>query len=1101
MDRQEEAKPMVENAGENTVTTIPRWTAPSITGHGAQSYRALVPWDLADALRRTVGELGVAPGISVLLLAAHARVLATVADERDLLIGCMLPEPPHDEVQVHLTVGQSTWADLVTHAAGAMAGARRNGARPESVLDLSGLAAGPVGRTSDHLRPGTVVRVAWERADDGLTLHLSYDSGAIDQTYAERFAGYHITALRWLVAGPGDRHDRQSLLSPAEASTQLYGLAGPRAELPGVTFADLFSERVRAAPGAIAAVHGEQRWTYAHLDERANRVAQALLAAGSGAEDVVAVVMHRTLDWISAALGVFKAGGVYLPVAPDFPAGRVATQLNRSKCRFVLSEPGSEELARQASAIMSEPPGVLSMSEIQTSTGPVPPSAVSLAPRQAAYIYFTSGSTGEPKGALCEHAGMLNHLYMKVEDLGMREGPNDVVAQTASQCFDISLWQFAAPLLIGGTVRIIDTDTQLDIAAFLDALTGGGVTVAQVVPSYLELLLTHLEQHPRDLGALRILSVTGELLKYDLVQRWFAAQPQVKLANAYGATEVSDDTMHEILDKVPERDFVTVGRSLRNVSTYILDQSLNLVPLGSVGEIAFSGVCVGRGYINDEERTREAFTFDPFRPDTRMYRTGDYGRWLPEGRIEYRGRRDEQIKIDGFRIEIGEIENKLLAIDGIREAALVIDRGSGESRNLVAFFSGDGVIAVKRVREVLSAQLPSYMMPTYFHQIERLPLTENGKIDKKALGNLARTLGHAGAAYAAPASASEQRLAMLWSEVLGTPLERIGRADSFFELGGTSLAAVRLLVSLDRKLSLKDLAAQPVLADLAATLDDRELGGPRQASGLLQQLAPVRSAHHTLVCFPYAGGNAVNFRSLAVELARDGIAVLGVEPPGHDFTDSEPPADVPTVARQVRDELAKRAPTPVVLWGHCAGAAAALETARLLEADGTPAERVFVGALLLDSPLALAEENAEVTAADTHRLLDRMRADNAYTDLDTFKPERAEVAGRAYRHDVLTSNNHLLRVHQDPATHRIGTPVDVVVARDDTSTAHFGTAYGNWKAVSGLVTLHVLEQGGHSFVCTRPADAAELVRAACLSPGRTGTGTADSLPPHRRARN
>jgi amino acid adenylation domain-containing protein len=1086
MDRQEEADPMVENAGDNAVTTIPRWTAPSITGHGTRSYRAPVPGELADALRRTAGELGVAPGIAALLLAAHARVLATVAGERDLLFGCVLPQPPHDKVQVHLTVGHSTWADLVTQAAGGLAGARCGDALPESVLDLSGLAASSAGRTGDDLRPGTVVRVAWERAGDGLTLHLSYDSGAVDQAYAERFAGYHITALRWLVAGPGDRHDRRSLLSPAEVNTQLYGLAGPRAELPGVTFADLFGERVRAAPGAVAAVHGEQRWTYAHLDERANRVAQALLAAGLRTEDVVAVVMHRTLDWIAAALGVFKAGGVYLPVRPDFPPGRVATQLNRSKCRFVLSEPGSAELTRQISALMPVPPAVLSVPEIQAGNGPTPPPAVTLAPRQAAYIYFTSGSTGEPKGALCEHVGMLNHLYMKVEDLGMREGPHDVVAQTASQCFDISLWQFAAPLLIGGTVRIIDTDTQLDIAAFLDTLTGGGVTVAQIVPSYLELLLTHLEQRPCDLGALRILSVTGELLKYDLVQRWFAAQPRVKLANAYGATEVSDDTMHEILDKVPERDFVTVGRSLRNVSTYILDKSLDLVPLGSVGEIAFSGVCVGRGYINDEERTREAFTLDPFRPDTRMYRTGDYGRWLPEGRIEYRGRRDEQVKIDGFRIEIGEIENRLLTIDGIREAAVVIDGGSGESRNLVAFFSGDGAIPVKRVRDFLSARLPGYMMPTYFHQMERLPLTENGKIDKKALGSLAGTLGHAGAAYTAPVSASEQRLAMLWSEVLGTPLERIGRADSFFELGGTSLAAVRLLVSLDRKLSLKDLAAQPVLADLAATLDERERGGTPLAASLLQQLAPVRSAHHTLVCFPYAGGNAVNFRSLAAELARDGVAVLGVEPPGHDFTDCEPPADVPTLARRVRDELAKRAPTPVVLWGHCAGAAAALETARLLEVDGTPAERVFVGALLLDSPLALTEENAEVTAADTHRLLDRMRADNAYTDLDTLKPERAEVVGRAYRHDVLTSNDHLLRVHAHPAGHRIGTPVDVVVARDDTSTAHFEAAYGNWKAVSGLVTLYVLEQGGHCFVCTRSADAAELVRAACLSPGRLG---------------
>lgn len=283
---------------------------------------------------------------------------------------------------------------------------------------------------------------------------------------------------------------------------------------------------------------------------------------------------------------------------------------------------------------------------------------------------------------------MLNHLYMKIEDMEIAAG--EVVTQTASQCFDISLWQFTAPLLVGGAVRIIDTDTQLDVDAFLDEITDGAVAVVQIVPSYLEVLLTHLEHHPRPLGGLRTISVTGEALKYELVQRWFAAHPGVKLVNAYGATEVSDDTMHEVLDGLPDRDFVTVGRSLRNVNTYILDENLALVPLGSPGEIAFSGVCVGRGYINDEERTRQAFVADPFEYGTRMYRTGDFGRWLPEGRIEYLGRRDEQVKIRGFRIEIGEIENKLLSMPGVHEAAVVIDGGAGDLRNLVAFFAGRG---------------------------------------------------------------------------------------------------------------------------------------------------------------------------------------------------------------------------------------------------------------------------------------------------------------------------------------------------------------------------------------------------------------------------
>ncbi|KUN68836.1 hypothetical protein AQJ46_19940 [Streptomyces canus] len=1078
---------------ERTYTRIPRWTMPLDEERGVAEHREELPSALTRALEEHA--VGTGAALPAVLLAAHARVLATVASEPDLLIG-LVPDAGRAEVPLRLTVADSTWTELTARAGTALAGAHRAEVRPEVVFDLSGLTAsdprtsdtdGTADRPDGGLDDGVVLRAAVARDSAGLSLRLVYDRAHLDEEYARRLAGYHLRALRLLAAQPGGLHHRQSLLSDEEVDTQVYGLAGPRADLSDRTFVDHFEQQVRRTPDAVAAVHADSRLTYRELDIRANRVANALLAAGARAEDVVAVVMDRTLDWIAAALGVFKAGGVYLPVRPDFPADRIAAQLRRSDCAFVLTEPAGADLVARAGALAERAPHVLAVPEIQASGITTDAPGLPIAPAQAAYIYFTSGSTGAPKGALCEHIGMLNHLRMKIDDMEMTNGSAEVVTQTASQCFDISLWQFAAPLLVGGSVRVVDTDVLLDVAGFVDELVTGRVTVTQIVPSYLEVLLTHLEQHPRPLGALRTVSVTGEALKYELVQRWFALYPDIKLVNAYGATEVSDDTMHEVLDRVPDRDFVTVGRSLRNVNTYVLDENLSLVPLGSPGEIAFSGVCVGRGYINDEERTREAFVADPFRPGTRMYRTGDFGRWLPEGRIEYLGRRDEQVKIRGFRIEIGEIENKLLGMAGIREAAVVIE-GSGDGpRNLVAFFSGGhggAEPATERARDFLAGLLPAYMVPTYFHQLERLPLTENGKIDKKALVRLAGTLGHGGATYAAPRTPAEQRLAMLWAQVLGVPLERIGRDDNFFELGGTSLAAVRLLVQLDRALSLKDLVAHPVLADLGTVLTDRDRGGERaSADGLLQPLAAARHPHRTLVCFPYAGGNAVNFRSLAAELERDGIAVLGVELPGHDFAGAEEPmADVTEIARRVRDEIAERVTTPVLLWGHCAGAAAALETARLLQEAGHPAERVFVGALLLEDTEALGAEMADVSDADNRTLLSRLRADNAYVELDELKPERADVVGRAYRHDVLSANSHLIRIREDSERHRIDAPVEVVVARDDASTARYAEGHGDWKAVSDRVTLHELDQGGHYFVSTRPADTAALVRAGCPRP-------------------
>ncbi|MYW44142.1 alpha/beta fold hydrolase, partial [Streptomyces sp. SID161] len=679
------------------------------------------------------------------------------------------------------------------------------------------------------------------------------------------------------------------------------------------------------------------------------------------------------------------------------------------------------------------------------------------------------------KGAMCEHAGMLNHLYAKVDDLELRTG--DTVTQTASQCFDISLWQLLAPLLVGGSTLLVDTADQLDVDRFVDLLAGGGVQVAQVVPAFLDVMLSRLEAVPRALGDLRALSVTGEALKPGLVERWFTLCPDIALVNAYGATEVSDDTMHAVLRGRAERDLpvVHVGRSLRNVNTYILDERLRIVPLGAPGEIAFSGVCVGRGYINDPERTAQAFTSDPYLPDTRLYRTGDYGRWLPEGTIEFLGRRDEQVKVRGFRIEIGEIENRLLQMPGVTETAVVIVGSGDATKHLVAFHTGSDSLQSADLRDFLSAALPEYMVPSYFHRLDTLPLTENGKTDKKYLTGLAAELAQGTSAYVPPATDAERRLALAWAEVLGVLVGRIGRDDDFFTLGGTSLAAVRLVVRLDRRISLRDITAHPVLRDLAAVLD---AAAPTGAEELLQRLGtPSGGTRGTLVCFPYAGGNALNFQALARELAPAGVGVFGVELPGHDISrPDEPLADVTDIARKVLKELPDG---PVLLWGHCAGTAYAVELARLLQDAGRPAERLFLAAQLLDEPAELAEESAQVSALDDRQVTALLADDSAYVELDRMRAERSDVVGRAYRHDVCSTNAYFTGLQSGARQGLLSTPVDVVVAADDTRTREPAQRYKLWEQVAAAVSLIALDGGGHYFARTRAAEVAALVAARC----------------------
>src|SRR5438876_8750377 len=801
-------------------TAVPRWTLDPVPG--IAEHEAKICNEVVAALRRLADELAVP--LSSVLLTAHAKVLGALSGEREVSTGYSFEG--RSPLLCRFTTEPHSWRAMLLKADRAQSELLAHKDFPVDDLRREMGLIKPLFETVFSLTPGDGAELAEETVvwvgfveQDGLVLRLRYRTDVLDADCAARIAGYHVTALALIAADPDAEHARQPLLSSEEQRFQINGLAGPRRKLPDCRVHELFEEQVRAHPNAIAAVHGNRQWTYLELNAHANQLARALLVRGLCRESVVAVVTERNLDWMAAVLAIFKAGGAYLPIEPHFPADRIARTLSRAGCRLVLTERGSTTMLDQA---------IDSLSGVQTlfidalyeeahSGGAYP--GVDVAPDQLAYIYFTSGSTGEPKGAMCEHAGMLNHLFAKIDDLGIGEGA--VVAQTARQCFDISMWQLLSALLAAGRTLLVEQEVILDAKRFVDKIVAARVNVVQVVPSYLEVVLSYLEQHPRGLPDLRYVLVTGEALKKELTQRWFAAKPAIKLVNAYGLTETSDDTNHEVMDRVPDRERVPLGRPINNVSVYIVDEHLALVPLGAPGEIVFSGVCVGRGYINDPERTRQAFMTDPYREGQRLYRSGDYGRWLPEGKVEYLGRRDHQVKISGFRTEIGEIENTLLRVPGVREDAVVVTERADGSKHLVAFYSGQQPLDANALRERLSASLPKYMVPMAFHWRNRLPLTDNGKIDKKALTALAGELDVAEQSHELPSTATEHWLAAAWAEVLGIPKGQIGRRDHFFDLGGTSLSALKLAITLNRAVSFKDLTDHPILADLAVLVDDK----------------------------------------------------------------------------------------------------------------------------------------------------------------------------------------------------------------------------------------------------------------------------------------
>ncbi|MET8188445.1 MULTISPECIES: non-ribosomal peptide synthetase [unclassified Streptomyces] len=1059
-------------------TAVPRWTLDPVTGVG--EHEVAIPDDVVAALGRLADDLAVP--LDSVLLAAHAKVLAALSGEREVATGYVTVEGGRP-LPCRLTTGPGSWRTLLLNAHRAVSDLLLHKDFPVDELRRElGLAEPPIETVFDlhgsggEIAGDTVLWVGISQRGGRLVLRLRYRTEALDTDCAVRIAGYHLTALALVAADPDAEHARQSLLSAEELHFQLEELAGPRRELPDLRFHELFEQRVAAHPDAVAAVHGEQQLTYRELNARANRVGRALLARGLRREGVVAVVTERNLDWMAAVLAVFKAGGVYLPIEPRFPADRVATMLSRAACGLVLTEPGSTSTLDQALGSLSGIQKLLVGAAYEEDHAD-DDLGLRVEPDQLAYIYFTSGSTGEPKGAMCEHAGMLNHLYAKIDDLGIGEG--QVVAQTAPQCFDISLWQLVSGLLVGGRTLLVEQEVILDVQRFVDKIIDGRVAVLQVVPSYLDVVVSCLKQRPRELPDLRCVSVTGEALKKELAQRWFAAQPGIKLVNAYGLTETSDDTNHEVMDRMPDGDRILLGPAVNNVHVYVVDEHLAPVPLGAPGLIVFSGVCVGRGYVNDPERTRQAYLADPHREGARLYRGGDYGRWQPGGELEFLGRRDNQVKIRGFRIEIGEIENSLLRVPGVRDGAVVVTERADRSKHLVAFYSGRRQLEVGVLLDRLGESLPEYMVPSAFHWRESLPLTANSKIDRKTLRALAGELGAVQDEYRAPTTPTEQQLAAAWAKVLGIPENQIGRRDHFFDRGGTSLSAVKLAITLDRAVSLKDVTRHPVLADLAGLVDGRS--EPR--SGLLQSLSESDGTQPAaLVCFPYAGGNAVNFQPMARALSAGGPAVFAVELPGHDVAaESEPFAPMAQVVEQVVDEIVRHGLTKVMLWGHSSGTALAVETARRLQKHGVEVQRVFLGAQLLGSAADRRATITELTGRSDAEIAARLSADGGYTELGELDARHAQHIGAAYRHDCVSAHRYFADALDTPPALKLSAPVTVVVAADDPSVTEYPRRYRDWQLLAERVDLHELTDGGHYFPRTRPTEAAEAVlRAADL---------------------
>lgn len=657
-----------------------------------------------------------------------------------------------------------------------------------------------------------------------LTLDLHYSTEFFSDSRARELVDALQSVLREVAGTPVAvaEQSAQPAAQPAPALSKAdlerlsrWNATGREYET-GLRLGDLILRTVTQHPNATAVRFEGRSVTYAELDAMAWGIAAQLRAGGIRPGELVGVCLDRSIELVAALVGVVYSGGAYVPLDPAYPRERLTHMCEDARMQLVVTRAG--ELSRTRDAF---PAGIRFVT--LTGSESAPRGTLVGTPDDAAYVIFTSGSTGRPKGAMNAHKGIVNRLQWMQEEYQLT--PADRVIQKTPYSFDVSVWEFFWPLMTGATIIVAKPDGHRDAGYLAQLIHDEKVSVLHFVPSMLRLFLEEPRGH--QCGSVRQVLCSGEALPLDAVERFFEMLPRARLGNLYGPTEAAVDVTFWNCQPADPRKIVPIGRPIANTRMYVLGERLELLPVGQEGELYIGGVQVGMGYMSRPDLTAERFLPDPYNPGGRMYKTGDVGRWLDDGAIEYLGRADHQVKIRGNRIELGEIEATLLTHPQVAHAVVTArDFGSGDVR-LVAYAVPRGAMPDNAAMKVhLAAQLPEYMLPQHFVQLAVMPLLPNGKVDRKALP-APEAPKPSGTAGAAPRGEVEQAVATIMQALLKLP-DPLGVDDDFFAMGGHSLLAARVIAQVNKQLgtqlTLRALFEAPTVARLSAAISAERSG-------------------------------------------------------------------------------------------------------------------------------------------------------------------------------------------------------------------------------------------------------------------------------------
>ncbi|HXQ74300.1 MAG TPA: amino acid adenylation domain-containing protein, partial [Pyrinomonadaceae bacterium] len=766
----------------------------------------------------------------------------------------------------------------------------------------------------------------------GISAHLEYNTDLFEAATIQRMLGHFEHLLEQIIENPGVKLSELCLLTEPEWNHLVVQYNTTKQEFPyEVCFHNLFEQQVERSPNALALCCGSEELSYAQLNAKANQLAHQLIAAGVGPEKRVALCLERSAMMVIALLAVNKAGGAYVPLNEHWPPNRIQFILDDAEVCGVLTQ---ESLRHLMPADAKFPIWSLDTEWPAISNN----SAENLGPRahydNLIYVYYTSGSTGIPKGVTMSHRSLVNYATLIPQSYNLGAGGRTLVHSPFS--FDLTLTGLLPPLMVGAAVELVNPGDELEGVGVPLSSSGQRYSLIKITPSHLQVLSNWLGERGK-CGNVDALIIGGEACPGEVLRYWQEQEQPTRMIDEYGPTEtVVGCSIFEVPPSERYTAIVPIGRPISNMQMYVLDEAMRVLPAGVIGEIYIGGEGVARGYLGLPGLTAERFVPDSFstEPGKRLYRSGDVGRMRVDGEMEYLGRTDEQVKIRGFRIELGEIESVLRQHEAVKESSVVV-QGTGGDKRLVGYVVLSETIAAESkeatredIRVYLKRELPEYMVPVDVMVLDHMPLTSNGKVDRKNLPLPAQMqLGSSGG-YVPPANDFERQLVKIWEEILN--VRPIGVTDNFFERGGHSLLVVRLLADVEqiyrREITISSFFRKPTIRDLIEMVDKGDIAD-------LDALVCIqRGAWRTPFFVVHALGGDVRFFSTLAGYMGDDQPFYGMQGPYPG--DLKEFISIEQIATNYLEEITAAHPGPYHLGGYSFGSSVAFEMASQLKRQG-----------------------------------------------------------------------------------------------------------------------------------------------------------------------